>query len=149
WTAGLGAATVWDLYCGVGGFALHLAPGARHVTGIERSEQAIASAQRSAMEVGVSEKVSFAVADATEYATSQARCPDLVVVNPPRRGIGARLAGWLQSSQSAHLLYSSCNVASLAQDLARMPSLRPVRAQVLDMFPQTGHFETLVLLERA
>jgi 23S rRNA (uracil747-C5)-methyltransferase len=47
------------------------------------------------------------------------------------------------------VLYSSCNVDSLARDLAAMPSLRPVRAQVFDMFPHTTHFETLVLLERA
>lgn len=148
WTGPLEAATVWDLYCGVGGFALHLAPGAQYVTGIERSEQAITSARRSATDAGVSEKVSFAVADATEFAISHGTGPDLVVVNPPRRGIGDRLAGWLQSGGTSRVLYSSCNVASLAQDLERMPSLRPVRAQVLDMFPQTEHFETLVLLER-
>jgi 23S rRNA (uracil747-C5)-methyltransferase len=71
-----------------------------------------------------------------------------VVVNPPRRGIGAELAGWLERSDAAHVLYSSCNVASLARDLAAMPSLRPVKARVFDMFPQTTHFEVMVLLER-
>jgi 23S rRNA (uracil747-C5)-methyltransferase len=47
------------------------------------------------------------------------------------------------------VLYSSCNAESLARDLAAMPSLRPVRAQLFDMFPHTSHFEVLVLLERA
>ena len=47
-----------------------------------------------------------------------------------------------------HVVYSSCNAASLARDLAAMPSLRPGRAQVLDMFPQTTHYEVLTLLER-
>src|SRR5699024_5015774 len=127
---------------------LHLGPRAEHVIGIERSEQAIASATWSATQARPSEKVSFAVGDAAQFATSHRQGPDLVVVNPPRRGIGARLTAWLQASTTGHVLYSSCNIDSLAQDLDRMPSLRPVRAQVLDMFPQTGHFETLALLER-
>lgn len=174
WAAPLEPETVWDLYCGVGGFALHLAhpsdtdpagnppgtcpsasaPGfsARahpgRITGIEVSEQAIASARRSATEAGVSGMVRFAAGDATEFALAQQDHPDLVVVNPPRRGIGDHLARWLQSSGTSHVLYSSCNVESLARDLARMPSLHPIRAQVLDMFPQTAHFETLVLLQR-
>ena len=72
-----------------------------------------------------------------------------MVLNPPRRGIGPALAGWLEDSRTRHVLYSSCNAESLARDLAAMPSLRPVRAQLLDMFPQTRHYEVLVLLERA
>jgi 23S rRNA (uracil747-C5)-methyltransferase len=72
-----------------------------------------------------------------------------VVVNPPRRGIGEDLAGWLESSGTRRVLYSSCNnVSSLARDLERMPSLRPRRALLLDMFPNTRHHELLVLLER-
>jgi 23S rRNA (uracil747-C5)-methyltransferase len=70
------------------------------------------------------------------------------VVNPPRRGIGADLAGWLQESGVRHVVYSSCNAESLARDLALMPPLRPVEARVLDMFPHTTHYEVLVLLTR-
>lgn len=149
WTRDLPVRTVWDLYCGVGGFALHLAERDRTVTGIEIGDQAIASARRSATEAGVAGRVSFAVGDSTNFATRTGDTPDLVVVNPPRRGIGADLAGWLERSRVPHVLYSSCNVDSLAADLAAMGSLLPVRAQVLDMFPQSGHFETLVLLRRA
>ena len=76
------------------------------------------------------------------------KVPDLVVVNPPRRGIGAELAGWLERSGVPRVLYSSCHAPSLGRDLAAMPSLRPVRGRVLDMFPQTGHFEVLVELVR-
>ncbi len=71
------------------------------------------------------------------------------VLRPPRRGIGAGLAGWLERSDVPHVVYSSCNIASLARDLAAMPSLRPVRAQVFDMFPQTTHYEVMTLLRRA
>jgi 23S rRNA (uracil747-C5)-methyltransferase len=148
WADELGPASVWDLYCGVGGFALHVAGPAREITGIEASAEAIASAALSAQEAGLS-GVDFAAGDATAFALGARRVPELVVVNPPRRGIGAELAGWLESSGVEHVVYSSCNAVSLARDLAAMPSLVPRRARVLDMFPQTRHYEVMVLLERA
>ncbi|WP_147915309.1 23S rRNA (uracil(747)-C(5))-methyltransferase RlmC [Ruania zhangjianzhongii] len=148
WIHDLRVRTVWDLYCGVGGFALHLADSGRTVTGVEISDQAIASAQRSATDAGLSDQVSFAVGDSTNFATRAGEPPHLVVVNPPRRGLGTELASWLENSGVRHVLYSSCHVDSLAKDLTVMGSLHPVRAQVLDMFPQSGHFETLVLLRR-
>lgn len=150
-------ATVWDLYSGVGGFGLHVAEPGRTVVGVESSAQAIASARRTAQTLsGEGERAlatEWHVADATSWAraataaASQAP-PDLVIVNPPRRGIGAELAELLESSTAGHVVYSSCHVESLARDLARMPSLRPVSARLLDMFPHTDHHEVLVLLER-
>lgn len=137
------ARTVWDLYCGVGGLALHLAGPGREVVGVEASAEAIRSATH-AQAAGAA----FVAADATAYALGSDAAPDLVVVNPPRRGIGADLAGWLEASDVRHVVYSSCNAASLARDLALMPSLRPVEARVLDMFPHTTHYEVLVLLSR-
>lgn len=71
-----------------------------------------------------------------------------MVVNPPRRGIGPALAGWFEASGVLRILYSSCHAESLATDLAAMPSLRPVRGRLLDMFPQTAHDEVLVELRR-
>ncbi|WP_400999897.1 23S rRNA (uracil(747)-C(5))-methyltransferase RlmC [Agromyces sp. GXQ0307] len=149
WIRDLAPEDAWDLYSGVGGFALHLAgaAGRTEVTGIETSVEAVASAELSRTDAALS-RVRFAAGDATEFALSATSAPDLVVVNPPRRGIGAELAGWLERSDAAHVLYSSCNVASLAKDLAAMPSLRPVKARVFDMFPQTTHFEVMVLLAR-
>ena len=146
WVDEFGPMRVWDLYCGVGGFALHTAALGRSVVGVEVSPEAVASAIRSAAEAGLD--AIFVAADATAWAAAQDAPPDLVIVNPPRRGIGPDLANWLEESGVRRVLYSSCNADSLAADLARMPSLRPVRAQVFDMFPHTSHFETLVLLER-
>ena len=148
WIRELAPEDAWDLYSGVGGFALHLAGGGTDVTGIETSVEAVASAELSRTDAALS-RVRFAAGDATAFALSAPSAPDLVVVNPPRRGIGAELAGWLERSGAAHVLYSSCNAASLAKDLAAMPSLRPVKARVFDMFPQTTHFEVMVLLEHA
>ena len=74
--------------------------------------------------------------------------PDLVVVNPPRRGIGERLAAWLDSSTATHLIYSSCNIESLRRDLVAMPTWHASEARLFDMFPQTTHQEVMVLLQR-
>jgi 23S rRNA (uracil747-C5)-methyltransferase len=149
WVEGLDVRTIWDLYCGVGGFALHLAGPGREVLGVEVSADAIDAATATAAELGVA--ASFVAGDATAYALgwdAAPDLPDLVVVNPPRRGIGADLAGWLETSGVHHVVYSSCNAESLARDLALMPSLRPVEARVLDMFPHTTHYEVIVLLSQ-
>ncbi|OKL54472.1 hypothetical protein BSZ39_04010 [Bowdeniella nasicola] len=139
-------ARIYDLYCGVGGFALHLAGVDRHVTGVEISEPAIAAAQYSAEVNGVADRVELIAADAWQWLATAPRA-DLVVVNPPRRGIGTELAGWLNEHAPA-VLYSSCNAVTLAKDLAHMPNLRAMSAQVFDMFPHTTHTETLVALVR-
>lgn len=157
WVERVRPASLWDLYCGVGGFALfaagrsdeaRVAGAPRNVLGIELSEQAIVSARRSAREAGIA--ATFLAADATAFAvgTDFQDLPDLVIVNPPRRGIGSELAGWIEASPIRHVIYSSCNPESLARDLARMPSLRVREARLFDMFPHTGHLEVAVLLER-
>jgi 23S rRNA (uracil747-C5)-methyltransferase len=146
WVADLEPDRLLDLYCGVGGFALHCAPHAIEVIGREISPEAIASAQRSATELGLA-NARFEVADASAAAAVAGKV-DAIVVNPPRRGIGAELCAAIEASPAQTLIYSSCNVDSLAADLARLPSFAPVEAQVLDLFPHTSHFETLVLLRR-
>ena len=150
WIDEVAPATMWDLYCGVGGFALHAARPGRLVTGIETSREAVRSATQSAREAGLVD-VRFAADDATAHAlrSRPEQTPELVVVNPPRRGIGPELADWLEASDVQHVVYSSCNPVTLAKDLARMPSLRLRRARVLDMFPQTGHLEAVTLISRS
>lgn len=150
WTADLAPRRVVDLYCGVGGFALHLAAPGRTVAGIEISADAVASAERSRDEAGLPGGITFAAGDATspEHAALVAGA-DLVVVNPPRRGLGHELARRLEQSGARHVLYSSCNPETLARDLADLASYTPVRGRLLDMFPQTPHAEVLVLLSRS
>jgi 23S rRNA (uracil747-C5)-methyltransferase len=145
WLDELASASVWDLYCGVGGFALHVAAPGRRVRGIEVSAPAIESARMSATEAGVD--ATFEVGDATAITGIDA--PDAVIVNPPRRGLGAELCATLETSSVGTVVYSSCNAESLARDLAAMPSLRPRRIRVFDMFPQTDHYEVMVLLQRS
>ncbi|WP_307816425.1 methyltransferase domain-containing protein [Nocardioides limicola] len=139
-------AELWDLYCGVGGFGLHCASGTRRLVGVEASVEAVRSAEASRDQAGLGGE--FVAGDAVAFARARTAAPDLVIVNPPRRGIGPELAGWLESSGVPRVLYSSCHAETLAADLASMPSLRPMRAQLMDMFPQTRHYEVLVLLSR-
>lgn len=147
WAQAIDPPALWDLFCGVGGFALHCADGRRRVTGIETSCEAIASAERSRDELGL-ENVTFQALDATEFAHGAGSVPPLVIVNPPRRGIGAALCTFLDASPAQHLIYSSCNAESLARDLAMLPGFEAREARLLDMFPHTRHHEVIVRLER-
>ena len=144
--------TMWDLFCGVGGFALHCARPAgdasRRVIGVETSARAVASATRTARELGLAAE--FTTADATGFATGFTTDvpPDVLIVNPPRRGLGRDLAQWIEDSGIEDVVYSSCNPRTLAADLAVMGSYRIVEARLLDMFPHTAHAEVVVRLTR-
>ncbi|MBS0880073.1 23S rRNA (uracil(747)-C(5))-methyltransferase RlmC [Pantoea sp. JGM49] len=145
WVAELPVSSMWDLFCGVGGFGLHCATPEMQLTGIEISAEAIACAQQSAEQLGL-DKVSFAALDSTHFATSREQVPQLVLVNPPRRGIGAELCAYLCEMAPDYILYSSCNPSTMAQDIARLADYAVSRVQLFDMFPHTAHFEVLTLL---
>ena len=147
------APRIWDLYCGLGGFALHVARAVPHarLTGVEVSAQAIEGAREAATAAGI-DNADFLAADATAWAVAEADGqqgpPDAVVVNPPRRGLGGELAGWIERSGVRDVIYSSCNPTTLAADLEAMPSLRVVAGRYVDMFPHTAHAEVIVRLRR-
>lgn len=145
WIDEVDAKSVWDLYCGVGGFALHVATPGRRVHGVEVSAPAVEAARRSATEAGLS-SVSFSVGDATAMSAEEG--PDAIIVNPPRRGLGEKLCAAIEASGAATVIYSSCNVTTLAQDIAAMPGYRLRRLRLFDMFPQTEHAEIMALLTR-
>lgn len=148
WIAEIAPAGLWDLFCGVGGFALHAArvvPGP--ITGIEVSTEAIASAELSARQQGF-DQVTFRALSADEFVQGRTAVPPLVIVNPPRRGLGAVLCAFLADSTAQWLIYSSCNPESLVRDIRMLTGFVPVRAQMFDIFPHTDHCEVLVLLVR-
>ncbi len=149
WIEEVRPASVWDLYCGVGGFGLHAAlASTAQVTGVELSAEAIESGRRTAQDLGI-RTINFHAEDATAFAlNTRDSYPDVLVVNPPRRGIGNELTDWIENSSIKTVIYSSCNARSLARDMERMPSYRLRAARVLDMFPQTSHYEVIALLQR-
>ena len=147
WVQELDPSAIWDLFCGAGAFALHCADGLRDVTGIEISEEAIEGAIQSSKELSL-KRVHFRSMDATGFALDSVNAPPMVIVNPPRRGIGEELCQYLDASNVRWIIYSSCNTESLLRDVNRMPSFKLRRAGVLDMFPHTLHYEVITLLEK-
>jgi 23S rRNA (uracil747-C5)-methyltransferase len=147
WVREIAPSKMWDLFCGVGGFALHCSTPATEVIGIEIEPEAIASAKRSAQEMGI-DNLSFAALDSAQFSHSQDAAPDLVLVNPPRRGLGSSLTNQLEALAPKHIVYSSCNPHTMNEDVKNLPSYKVVKVQWFDMFPHTNHAEVLALLER-
>jgi 23S rRNA (uracil747-C5)-methyltransferase len=146
WVRELPVNHMWDLFCGVGGFGLHCATPEMKLTGIEIAPEAIASAKQSAEKLGL-HNIHFQALDSTQFAVAQQDIPQLVLVNPPRRGIGKALCDYLTQMAPGHIVYSSCNAQTMAKDIKMLPGYRVVRTQLFDMFPHTSHYEVLTLLE--
>jgi len=147
WVRALPVDHMWDLFCGVGGFGLHCATPEMTLTGIEIAPEAIACAKQSAAELGL-DKLHFQALDSTQFATAQGEVPQLVLVNPPRRGIGKALCEYLSQMAPQYIVYSSCNAQTMAKDFAHLSGYRVERVQLFDMFPHTAHYEVLTLLVR-
>ena len=148
WVRALPVNHMWDLFCGVGGFGLHCATPEMTLTGIEIAPEAIACAKQSAAELGL-DKLHFQALDSTQFATAQADIPQLVLVNPPRRGIGKALCDYLSEMAPQYIIYSSCNAQTMAKDIAHLPGYRIEKVQLFDMFPHTAHYEVLTLLVKS
>ncbi len=107
WVRALPVNHMWDLFCGVGGFGLHCATPQMRLTGIEIAPEAIACAKQSAAQLGLT-NLHFQALDSTQFATHEDDIPQLVLVNPPRRGIGAELCDYLSRMAPSYIIYSSC-----------------------------------------
>lgn len=118
------------------------------ITGIEISSSAILAASNSAKMLGL-EYINFQSLDAASVIENKnENKPDLVIVNPPRRGVGKELSEFLNQIQPHFILYSSCNAVTMGKDLQHLTCYKPLKIQLFDMFPQTSHYEVLVLLQR-
>jgi 23S rRNA (uracil1939-C5)-methyltransferase len=151
--AGLtGRERVFDLYCGIGTIALALAGRAGEVWGLETVGGAIADAEHNARANQVG-NAHFVAADArvgVRPLVERAGRPDVVVIDPPRAGLSAKVVRRLLECQADRIVYVSCNPTTLAPNAAQMVSagysLR--RVTPVDMFPQTPHVECVAVLER-
>ena len=152
--AGLkGKETVLDLYCGTGTIGLTMADRAVRVIGVETVSQAVEDARRNAEDNGIG-NARFLCGDAAQ-AAAQLRAegvrPDVVVIDPPRKGCAPGLVGTIAEMAPQRVVYVSCDPATLARDLADFQSVgyRPRRIVPVDMFPRTPHVETVVLMTKA
>ena len=151
--AGLtGDETVVDLYCGTGTISLVLAGQARQVIGAEIVPSAIEDARENAARNGLA-NTEFICADAKEAAAELVRRgikPDVISVDPPRKGMAEEVIGHIASMEPKKIVYVSCDPATLARDLSRFAALgyQAEKAEAVDMFPRTHHVETVVLLSK-
>ncbi|CDN42955.1 23S rRNA (uracil(1939)-C(5))-methyltransferase RlmD [Paenibacillus sp. P22] len=151
--AGLtGSENVIDAYCGIGTISLFLARRAGHVYGVEIVPEAIEDAKRNASLNGI-ENASFE-AGAAEVVIPRWRSegikPDVIVVDPPRKGCDEQLLDTILEMKPERVVYVSCNPATLARDLQVLEAggYRTVEVQPVDMFPHTVHVESVALLVR-
>ena len=147
-----GRERVFDLYCGIGTVGLSLARRAGEVWGLESVPEAIADAEHNAEANGIA-NARFIAADARvgiRPLLERAGRPDLVVVDPPRAGLSAKIVRRLLECAAPRIVYLSCNPTTLAPNAAQMVeagyTLR--RVKPVDMFPQTPHVECVAVLER-
>lgn len=151
--AGLtGKETVVDLYCGTGTISLVLAKNAKQVIGAEIVPSAIEDAKENAARNGLT-NAEFICADAKEAAAELVRRnlkPDVISVDPPRKGMAQEVIAHIVSMQPQKVVYVSCDPATLARDCKRFAELGyvTVKAEAVDMFPRTHHVETVALLLR-
>ena len=144
WIAELRPEKMLELFCGQGAFSFFAAKSAKQILGIEINEDAVKTANETAKKLGLTH-VSFQSMDAKNAPSIGA---DLILVNPPRRGLGESISIILQS-QPEHLIYSSCSVTTLTKDLQILSDSYTIKkTNIFDMFPHTEHFEILALLER-
>ena len=137
--------TALDLYAGVGLFTVPLADRFRHVDAVERGGAACRDLEWNV--AGLGESVSIVKADAGEYLKNVSSPPDLIVADPPRSGIGRETAGELLRISAPRLTVVSCYPATLARDLKILLERYAIsRMTMVDLFPQTFHFETVVHL---
>lgn len=141
-----------DLYCGTGTIGLSMAADAAQVIGVEVVEAAVEDAHRNAKENGI-ENARFICADAAKAAAQLAAegiRPDVVILDPPRKGCDEQLLKTVAEMAPQRVVYVSCDPATLARDLARFAALGYTTRQVqpVDLFPRTAHCENVALLER-
>lgn len=144
--------TILDLYCGSGVIGLSMADACHSLIGVEVVAAAVENAKKSAAEMGL-QNTAFYCEDASQAASRMADDgiqPDIVVVDPPRKGAGEATLQAILRMSPGRIVMVSCNPATLARDLSFLVKggYNVVEAQPVDMFPRTKHVECVVLLTK-
>ncbi|AOM83904.1 23S rRNA (uracil(1939)-C(5))-methyltransferase RlmD [Salisediminibacterium beveridgei] len=147
-----GSETVIDAYCGIGTISLFLAQKARHVYGVESVAAAIDDARRNAKANHI-DNATFAVGEAESLMPwwhSQGLDPDVIVVDPPRKGCETEMLDAMAAMKPNRIVYVSCNPATLARDMKHLAEqgYHAKEVQPVDMFPQTTHVEAVTVMYR-
>ena len=148
-----GTETVLDLYCGTGTITLCLARHAKKAVGVEIIPQAIEDAKFNAAQNGM-DNAEFYCMDAGAAAkllAGRGEKPDVIVVDPPRKGVSADVIEAIAAMQPQRVVYVSCDPATLARDVKLLTETGYAlqSAEAVDLFPRCAHVESVVLLERS
>ena len=139
---------VLDLYCGIGTISLYMARYAGRVRGVEIVAEAIANAKINAGLNGLN-NTEFILADASKGMDEYLKDTDLLIVDPPRKGLSKELIDSIISNNVQKMVYVSCNPATLNRDLELLKQHYSISAiNPVDMFPNTVHVETVVYLSK-
>jgi len=143
---------VIDAYCGIGSIALFIAERVKKVWGIDIVPEAIADARVNAELNGITnaEFICGSAEDDLDTLIVKAR-PDVIFLDPPRKGCDRRVLSAAAQSGARKIIYISCDPATLARDIKQLADegYTAETAQPVDMFAQTGHVETVVVLQRS
>jgi len=143
-----------DLYCGTGTIGLCMAGETNPLCGVEIVNEAIENARHNAVINGRSEKNTLFVCGAAEVGIAECKkrfgIPSVIVVDPPRKGLSGKVIEKITDIKPQNIVYISCNPATLARDTAIFAEKGyiPTEATLFDLFPRTGHVETVVLITR-
>ena len=144
-----GSEKLADLYCGVGTFGMILAPDVREVFGVESDPENIPFLKRN---IGMNRVGNFSVCQGTSEDWAEELLEkrlDVILLDPPRKGIDERVCQALLARPAALVIYLSCNPATLVRDLKRLLRIYRLRTiRGFDFFPHTPHVETLAILDR-
>lgn len=148
WIADIHPRKMLELYCGNGAFSFFAASTVAEIMGIEINSDAVKTANESAREMELTH-LTFKTVDVTNVETDILTFePDLILANPPRRGLGEDV-GLIERHSPKHFLYSSCSIETMADDIRKLSrNYQLHNIQLFDMFPHTEHFETLAWFER-
>lgn len=141
--------TVFDLYCGTGTIGQLAASSAKKVIGIELIEEAVEAAKENA-ELNNISNCTFIAGDVAKVITELQDKPDAIILDPPRPGVHPNAMRYVIEFNAPTIVYVSCNPKTLVDDLGVLIAKGYVveRVKVVDMFPSTGHVETVVRLKR-
>ena len=144
--------TLLDLYCGAGTIGLSLINETNKLIGVEIIPDAIENAKKNAKENGIenAEFICGDAADAAKILSDRGEKPDVIIVDPPRKGLDSALIDTVSKMSPKRVVYVSCDPATLGRDLKIFSEkgYSPVKVKAFDLFPGTSHVESVVQLRR-
>jgi 23S rRNA (uracil1939-C5)-methyltransferase len=148
-TEDLAQGVVFDLFCGIGTIGLFMAKYFEQVIGVEINEDAVSSARDNAQTNKIF-NIDFFTGDVSKVLYTIHERPSLIIVDPPRAGLTKKIIKQINDFGASHLVYVSCNPATLARDcsLLKEYGFTVKHVQPVDMFPHTYHIENVCLLDR-